>query len=120
METTEFNRDDAIEKILKYCRKPIPEIVEYRKSEGTDGNWYRFNGFPHGVDPTGKCKSFGFVIQADDGTTHGKIEDSRHSLIERLNRSRDAAADDFLDAMNGMDDEQIASQLEYWTIHRQS
>lgn len=109
-----MNRGEKIAVILTAARKRMPEIVERRELEATDGNFYSPFGIPLGVEMTGKTRIAGYVFRSNDGSTYGKRHSTRAAAEQCWNESEDKKSNEFAEQLVQMSDEEINSQFEYW------
>jgi hypothetical protein len=111
---TTDKKEQLIAQILDAAKRPCPEIVESFQLKGDNGNWYNGLGFPLYVKSTGERRSVGFVYRASNGTTYGKLYESRQAA-EAAHAARDVAnADDFRGHLVDCTIEQLEEKAEFW------
>jgi hypothetical protein len=106
-------RRAAIDAIVKAAQQPTLPVVEVFELQGTDGKWYRANGFPVGVRHTGERRSVGFVQSREGvyvGTTYKTHAEAINAQTER--QARDDA--DLRGALEEQDDDRLRQQAEFW------
>lgn len=108
------DREAKIQEILAIARRPIPKIIEVFELKGTDGKWYRPNGFPFGVQHTGERRSDGFAIQSMEGSIVGQRAKTEQEIIDRHNAAQDEQMADFRKELESMPDDRFQSQYEFW------
>lgn len=113
-----MSRADTIDAILKAARKPAPNVVEAFEVLGANGKWYRagVSSMPIGVSravPEQK-RSIGWVILTEQGTTVGRLGESREQVLafSKANADRDEA--DFRSRLEESPNSRVAEQAAYW------
>src|SRR4051812_1887526 len=109
-----MQRESLIDQVLAAARRPMPETRELFELSGSDGKWYRPEGFPFGVNWTGEKRSVGFAYLSREGTTYGVRGKSREELEQRHNAAQDREAASFRAILEDADDVAFASQVSYW------
>ncbi|HWD38909.1 MAG TPA: lytic transglycosylase domain-containing protein [Fimbriimonas sp.] len=106
--------DRVVEAVRKDHQKRIGQPFQVIEFQGTDGKWYRANGFPKGVGSTGEKRAVGWVTLTPDGTTVGQRYPSKEAWVEAQKAREDEAAKSMRDALESSDDQRIAEQAKYW------
>jgi N12 class adenine-specific DNA methylase len=107
---------DLIERIVTAAHRPRPEVAPVTELKGTDGKWYRGNGFPVGVqmvDPVEK-RTAGYSLLMPDGTRAGTIRPTADDVHADIQRAENANDQDFRQALREMPPERLQSQAEFW------
>lgn len=111
-----LKRRDLIGRIVEASRKPEPDVRESFELKGTNGKWYRPQGFPNGVYTTQPVekRSTGWAILTRDGTTVGKSYPTREALLENWRKQSDRDAEEFRTALDERDEGGLQDAADYW------
>ncbi|MCC6229060.1 MAG: hypothetical protein IT432_07535, partial [Phycisphaerales bacterium] len=108
-------RSKTIDAIVEAAKKPRPQIVQTFELEGSDGKWYRANGFPVGVRHTGNKRSAGFAFETPDGTRTGPGGLETREAAEKWLDDRQAEDDKELRGhLETGTDDAVRSSADYW------
>lgn len=107
-------RAATTERIIKAAARPKLRIVPIIELEGSDGKWRGPNGFPIGVEHTGNTRTSGYGYVDKYGVGVGKSFKTEQEAKKAQDDIAEENAAAFRKALNEMDDERFASQVDYW------
>ena len=107
-------RENIARRIADSTRARAPDIVEVTSRKGDDGNWYRNDFFPRGVEGTSEWRVDGFAYRSPEGQTYGTLVDTREELIARHMARQNKDVGEFYDKLLAMPNEKLVEQAQYF------
>lgn len=103
---------EAADQSYTYEIKPIYEL------KGSDGKWYRPQGFPYGVKNTGEKRIQGYAPHNQDGISYGKMYPTEAEAEANMEAGRKAKREEFRKSLEQSDDARLDEQAKFWESER--
>ncbi|CAB4135517.1 hypothetical protein UFOVP291_32 [uncultured Caudovirales phage] len=103
---------EAADQSYTYEIKPIYQL------KGSDGKWYRPQGFPFGVKNTGEKRIEGYAAHSKEGISYGKTYATEAEANAAAEAGRKARREEFRKSLGQSDDARLNDQAKFWEGER--
>jgi hypothetical protein len=103
---------EATDQSYTYEIKPIYQL------KGSDGKWYRPQGFPFGIRNTGEKRIEGYAAHSKEGISYGKTYATEAEANAAAEAGRKARREEFRKSLEQSDNARLDEQTKFWEGER--